>query len=264
MCPSQPSSSRPESYQVHLMNFEGPLDLLLHLIRREEMNIYDIPIARITEQYLDEIRDLAAVDIDRASEFLVMAATLLGIKSRMLLPKPPKLVVAEEQEDEADDPRTELIRQLVAYSHFKEVAGGLKDKEEEMSRVYTRGLFVEVPEGPPPLQGLTLKDLVKAFEEVLKDEWNWREVPREEIPLREKIREISFRLSRQPSGVRFQDLFTRGGSRLEIVVTFLALLELMRQRQAVVIQSGIFGEILIRKVIASEQPIGESDRIDEE
>jgi len=264
MFPSQPSGPRPESYQVQLINFEGPLDLLLHLIRREEMNIYDIPIARITEQYLLEIRDLAAIDIDRASEFLVMAATLLGIKSRMLLPKPPKLIIADEHESAADDPRAELIRQLVAYSHYKEVAVGLKDKEEQMSRIYTRGLFFEEPEGPPPLQGLTLKDLVKAFEEVLKDEWNWREVPREEIPLREKIREISFRLSRQSGGIRFQDLFTRGGGRLEIVVTFLALLELMRRRQAIAVQSGIFGEILIRRVMASDHLIGESGSGDEE
>jgi len=264
MCPAQPPNPRPESYRIHLSNFEGPLDLLLHLIRREEMNIYDIPIARITEQYLEEIRDLAAVDIDLASEFLVMAATLLGIKSRMLLPKPPALVVAEEPEDAPDDPRAELIRQLVAYSHFKEVAGGLRDKEEEMSRIYGRGLFVEEPAGPPPLQGLTIKDLVKAFESVLNDEWNWREVPREEIPLREKIREIIFRLSRQPGGIRFQDLFSRGGGRLEIVVTFLALLELMRRRQAVALQSGIFGEIMICRVIASEPPIGESELADEE
>jgi len=264
MAPSQPPNTRPDSYQVHLLNFEGPLDLLLHLIRREEMNIYDIPIAKITEKYLEEIRDLAAVDIDRASEFLVMAATLLGIKSRMLLPKPPKLLVAEENEETENDPRAELIRQLVAYSHFKEVAGGLKEREDEMSRIYTRGLFAEEPEGPAPLQGLTLKDLVKAFEDVLKDEWNWREVPREEIPLREKIREISFRLARQPDGIRFQDLFTRGGGRLEIVVTFLALLELMRRRQAIAVQSGIFGEILIRKAIASERLIGENDRIGED
>jgi len=241
-------TASPGPYTVHLANFDGPLDLLLHLIRREEMNIYDIPIAQITEQYLAVIQDLVDVDIDRASEFLVMAATLLGIKSRMLLPKPPKPVVDEELLDEqGEDPRQELVRQLVAYSQFKEIAEELRGKEQEMLRVYTRGLFVEEPSGPRPLEGLHLGDLVKAFQEVLKEEWNWREVPREEIPLREKLRELSFRLARSPRGVRFRDLFTRGGSRLEVVVTFLALLEIMRRGKAVVFQDGLFGEILIRR-----------------
>jgi segregation and condensation protein A len=244
---------RPEPYTVHLDNFDGPLDLLLHLIRREEMNIYDIPIARITEQYLAIISELAAIDVDRASEFLVMAATLLGIKSRMLLPKPPKVVVVEELPPEGgEDPREELVRQLVAYSQYKEAAAELKQREQVMARVYTRGFFAEEPEGPAPLRGLSLTDLVKAFDAVLKEEWNWREVPREEIPLREKIREINFRLSRHPGGIRFRDLFTRGGSRLEVVVTFLALLELMRQRKAVAAQGELFGEIIIRRVLASD------------
>lgn len=257
--------SRQEPYKVHLKNFEGPLDLLLHLIRREEMNIYDIPIARITEQYLEIIKDVAAVDIDRASEFLVMAATLLGIKSRMLLPKPPKVMVEEDSAaGEADDPRAELIRQLVAYSQFKQAAGDLRELETTMSRVYTRSLFVEEPEGPAPLEGLSLQDLVKAFEEVLHEEWTWREVPREEIPLREKIREINFRISRSPSGLRFRDLFTRGGSRLEIVVTFLALLELIRQRRAVAVQEGTFGEILIRRVVVTEVQVGNLSGNDED
>ncbi len=253
-------AARLEPYKIHLENFEGPLDLLLHLIRREEMNIYDIPIARITEQYLEIIRDLSAIDIDRASEFLVMAATLLGIKSRMLLPKPPKVIVEElAPELEGDDPRAELVRQLVEYSQYKQAAGELKERETAMFRVYTRSLFVEEPEGPGPLVGLSLRDLVKAFEEVLREEWNWREVPREEIPLREKIREINFRLSRSPHGVRFRDLFTRGGSRLEIVVTFLALLELIRQRKAVAAQEALFGEIMIRRVVVAEASTGEPE-----
>ena len=230
---------------VHLANFEGPLDLLLHLIRREEMNIYDIPIARITEQYLAAIQDLADLDLDRASEFLVMAATLLGIKSRMLLPKPPRLSADEEEPEEEEDPRAALVRQLVAYSRFKEAAELLREREREMLRVYTRSLFVEEPGGPPALEGIDLADLVRAFQEVLKEEWNWREVPRAEIPLREKIREIRFRVGRSPGGVRFRDLFLRGGSRLEVVVTFLALLELMRLRQVRVVQRELFGEILV-------------------
>lgn len=249
-----------EPYNVVLENFEGPLDLLLHLIRREEMNIYDIPIARITEQYLAAIQHLVAVDIDRASEFLVMAATLLGIKSRMLLPKPPKVVEEEElAADEGEDPREELVRQLVAYSQFKQVAEELRGREQEMFKLHTRGLFVEAPSGPHPLEGISLADLVKAFQEVLKEEWSWREVPREEIPLREKIREINFRISRHPGGVRFRDLFTRGGSRLEVVVTFLAVLELIRQRKVVAVQEALFGEIIIRRVLVTDAPAASSE-----
>ncbi len=253
-----------QAYVVKLENFEGPLDLLLHLIRREEMNIYDIPIARITEQYLLAIEELVESDIDQASEFLVMAATLLGIKSRMLLPKPPKQVAEEELEEEGVDPREELVRQLVTYSQFKQVAEDLKGREHEMFKVHTRQLFVEEPSGPRPLEGLSLIDLVKAFQEVLKEEWTWREVPREEIPLREKIREINFRVSRQPQGVRFRDLFTRGGTRLEVVVTFLAVLELIRQRKVVAVQEELFGEILIRRVLVTDllQPMTDEEESD--
>ncbi|MFZ5817442.1 MAG: segregation and condensation protein A [Bacillota bacterium] len=253
-----------EPYTVKLENFEGPLDLLLHLIRREEMNIYDIPIARITEQYLAVIRELVDMDIDRASEFLVMAATLLGIKARMLLPKPPKPALEEESpEEEGLDPREALVRQLVAYSQFKQVAEELRGREQEMFKVHLRGLFVEEPSGPRPLEGINLVDLVKAFQEVLKEEWSWREVPREEIPLREKIREINFRISRHPSGVRFRDLFTRGGSRLEVVVTFLAVLELIRQRKVIAVQGQLFGEILIRRVLVTDALRPESAEHDE-
>jgi segregation and condensation protein A len=136
---------RPESYTVRLEKFEGPLDLLLHLIRANDINIYDIPIARITEQYLVIIRDLSALDIDKASEFLVMAATLLGIKSRMLLPKPPKLEAEAAPEEAGEDPREELVRQLVAYSQYKEAAAELRQREEVMQKVFTRQLFLEQP-----------------------------------------------------------------------------------------------------------------------
>lgn len=252
------ASLKPEPYTIHLENFDGPLDLLLHLIRREEMNIYDIPIARITEQYLAVVADLSEVDIDRASEFLVMAATLLTIKARMLLPKPPKRQPEEEIVDEGApmeeelDPRAELIRQLVTYSQYKEIAGELRAKEQEMFHHWTRQVFLEEPPGPPPLRGLTLTDLMKAFEAVLQEEWNWREVPKEEIPLREKLREIQFLVGRSPGGVRFHQLFTRGGSRLEVIVTFLALLQLIHQRKIMATQSEQFGEIWLRKALPIE------------
>lgn len=233
---------------VRLENFEGPLDLLLYLIRREEISIYDIPIAHITEQYLEYISDLTALELDRAAEFLVMAATLLDIKARMLLPKPPPPDDAgDDHAGGAEDPRAELVRQLEAYQAFKEAAEALREREEQELRVFPRGWVPEPPATPAPLAGVTLADLVAAFQAVLQEEWSWREVPREEIPLREKIREITWRLSRSPEGVRFRELFTRGGSKREMVVTFLAVLELIRLRKAEAAQDAPFGEIVIRR-----------------
>lgn len=252
-----------EPYRVRLDVFEGPLDLLLHLIKREELNIYDIPIAKVTEQYLAYIYDLSGIDVDRASEYLVMAATLVGIKSRMLLPKPPKEEPLpddlERPEDHSEDPRAELVRQLVEYQQFKTAAEQLKGKEQTQARCYRRGYYEDLVY-ERPLEGLSLGDLVEAFEEILEEEWNWREVPREEIPLREKLREIKFRLSRSPHGVRFRELFPRHASKLEVVVTFLALLELMRLRKVLAEQEMNFGEIIIKRAPAparGESPQGE-------
>lgn len=238
---------------IHLDVFDGPLDLLLFLIRREEVSIYDIPIVRITEQYLAYIEVLSAVDLDRAAEYLVMAATLLEIKARLLLPKPPHPEAADEfaEWEGENDPRAELVRQLEEYQRFKDAAQDLKQREEVALKVYARGWHPEAPELPAPLAKVTLADLMAAFQEILKEEWSWREVPREEIPLREKLREINWRLQRHPEGVRFRDLFTRGGTRLEVVVTFLALLELIRQRRAVAEQSQTFGEIVIRRAMVA-------------
>lgn len=232
---------------VRLDAFEGPLDLLLYLIRREEVSIYDIPIARITEQYLAYIADLSDLDIDRAAEYLVMAATLLQIKARTLLPRPPRPEPEPEGTwEEEEDPRAELVRQLELYALYKEAARELARREAQAQRVWTRGWYPEPPGGPPPLVGVTLEDLVAAFRQVLEAESSWREVPRQEIPLREKVRQILARVRECPGGVRFHELFDRRASRLEIVVTFLALLELVRQRKVVAEQRQVFGEIWIR------------------
>lgn len=235
---------------IRLENFEGPLDLLLFLIRRAEVSIYDIPIARITEQYLAYIVDLSALEMDRAAEFLVMAATLLDIKARMLLPQPPPPPEDGLDEEGEADPRAELVRQLEAYEKIRAAADVLKQREELEHRVFTRGWQPDAPAGPHPLEGISLADLVEAFREVVAEQWSWREVPREEIPLREKIREINWRLARHPEGVRFRDLFTRVSSRRELVVTFLAVLELIRLRRAVAVQDQPFGDIVIRRAMA--------------
>lgn len=234
---------------VQLENFDGPLDLLLFLIRREEVSIYDIPIARITEQFLYYIQDLSTVDFDRAADYLVMAAQLMDIKSRWLLPRPQAPDV--EGEETLEDPRAELVRKLELYQQFKAAAETLKRREEEAGRSYGRGWFPEHRQVPAPLTGVDLADLVAAFQEVLQQEWSWREVPREEVPLRERMREINWRLTRHPEGIRFRDLFTGVASRLEVVVTFIAMLELIRMQRAVVVQERPFGEIMIRRNAAA-------------
>lgn len=231
-----------EDLTVHLDNFDGPLDLLLYLIQREELSIYDIPIARITEQYLNYISDIAQVDLVRAGDFLVMAATLLGIKARMLLPKPPPPL----DEETMADPRTELVRQLEAYKQMRDVVDRLRTLEEANLQVFARGAAtLERP--PAPLTGVTLQDLLAAFQRVLAETDNWREVAREEIPLREKIRELVSLLDRHPRGIAFSGLFRGGGRRLEVVITFLALLELIRLGAVEAQQAGPFAEILLRR-----------------
>jgi segregation and condensation protein A len=237
--------------RVHLHNFDGPLDLLLFLIRQQELDIYDIPIAEVTAQYLEYLADLESVNLDLASDFLVMAATLLEIKAKMLLPKPPK--AAEPVVEEAGpDPRAELVERLLEYSRFKEAAGFLREMETEQGARYFRPLAEpgDRRDEAPLLEGVTLQDLTEALRELLQEaEENWREVPRQEIPLREKIREISWRLTRARDGITFRELVSRGLSRLEVVVTFLALLELIRTRRVLVSQDRVFGEILIRRVL---------------
>lgn len=236
--------------RVHLHNFDGPLDLLLYLIKQQELDIYDIPIAEVTAQYLEYLADIESVNLDLASDFLVMAATLLEIKAKMLLPKPPRAV--EPEEEQGPDPRAELVERLLEYGRFKEAAGFLRDREAEQGARFFRPL-VEVgdrSDEASPLEGISLLDLLEAFRQLLREtEDNWREVPRQEIPLREKIREINWRLARARDGITFRELLSRGTSRLEVVVTFLALLELIRTRRVLVSQDRVFGEILIRRAL---------------
>lgn len=232
---------------VRLQNFEGPLDLLLYLIRREEVSIYDIPIARITEQYLAYLEDLPALELDRAADFLVMAATLLHIKARMLLPRPPRADPGAEEEAaaEAEDPRAALVRQLEAYQRYKELAAELARLEAEAAHSYPRGWHPPAGRGPAPLAGVGLADLVAAFRRLLERREAWREVPREAVRLGDRLRAIRDALAARPEGVRFEELFPDGASRLEVVVTFLALLELIRQRHVTARQERPFGSILI-------------------
>ena len=239
-------------YKVKLEVFEGPLDLLLYLIKKEEVDIYDIPIERITTQYMEYLSLMKLLNLEVAGEFLVMAATLMYIKSRMLLPVDQQ--VTDVEAEEGEDPRWELIRQLVEYKKFKDAALQLGRREEEQSQLYPRqvgdlGLAVE-PD--LPLADVGIFDLINAFNQVLKkasEREDFREIFEERFTVSDKIEEILYTL-RDRVGILFSALFAEVGSRAEVVVTFLALLELIRLKRLRVQQDEAFGEIQVTKAIA--------------
>jgi len=235
-------------YKVRLEIFEGPLDLLLYLIKREELDIYDISLERITQQYLEYLQAFKELNIDVAGEFVVMAANLIYLKSRSLLPadqQPP-----EEEVDE-DDPRWDLIRQLIAYKKFKEAAEHLQTRELEQQRIFARvgdGIAPEV--APLHLGEVGIFQLINAFQNVLKRldaQDDLREMFGENFTVSDKIDRILQSLAGGVS-VRFSELFAHMAARVEIVVTFLALLELIRLKQVRAIQSDEFDEIEIAPV----------------
>ncbi|MCC2683375.1 MAG: segregation/condensation protein [Paenibacillaceae bacterium] len=233
--------------------FEGPLDLLLHLIDKAEVDIYDIPIKQITEQYMEFVQTMQELKLDIASEFLVMAATLLSIKSKLLLPKPP--VVEEDAElfDEGEDPRDELVRRLIEYRKYKEMAGQLRDMEQERSLLYTKEADDLTPfvqqQVINPVKGLAAFDLVILFQKALRKMASRNvvaKIRRDEISVKDRIRELSDLLSRSEGQILFSSLFDEELTREEIVVTFLALLELMKMKRIVCYQHGLFADIVIQ------------------
>lgn len=236
--------------QYKLETFEGPLDLLLHLIDKDEIDIYDIPIAHITDQYMEYLAGMSQIELEATSEFLVMAATLLAIKSKMLLPKPPVLDMGIELED-GEDPREELVQKLIEYRKYKQIAEQLRDKELARSLIYSREpedltpFLPEVKENP--LQGILPADLLLAFQRVLKRAVRSQTVAkirRDEISVKDRILEL-VELLRTEQRVRFSKLFSDRASRDEIVVTFLALLELMKNKMVSCYQHRLFEDIVI-------------------
>jgi segregation and condensation protein A len=238
-------------YKVKLEVFEGPLDLLLYLIRKDEVDIYDVSLERITSHYLEYLETFRMLDLEIAGEFVVMAANLIYIKSRNLLPvhqQPP------DEEAEEEDPRWDLIRQLIEYKKFKDAAFQLHHRE-----LLQEGLIVRVPEKPAfEDSGTLLKsevgifDLINAFQKVLKKielkRENLREIFEESYTVSDKI-EFIMRTVAGERPVSFYDLFENAASRTEIAVTFLALLELIRMKQIRVFQDSLFAEIEIRAVL---------------
>jgi segregation and condensation protein A len=242
---TEESAEDKEKYTVKLEMFEGPLDLLLYLIKREEINLWDIPIARITEQYLEYIQIMQNLNITLAGEFLVMAATLIYIKSKMLLPPDP--TQPQEEISLEDDPRHELVYQLLEHQKFKNAAQMLYAKEEIELEVWSKPPREFQDEGEEVI-AVTLFDLVAAFRDVVKrfSERVVLEYEREEITLEEKLAEIRNLLLVQET-IQFSTLFERMHSWSHLIVTFLAVLELVKLSEIRILQKQAFGEILLFK-----------------
>lgn len=246
-----------DDYKVSLEAFEGPLDLLLHLIRKEEVDIYDIPIGRIASQYLAYLEQMRSLDINVAGEFVVMAATLMVIKSRMLLPQEEQRE-GEEADAEELDPRLDLVRQLVEYKRFKEAAERFGVLEVWRGAMFGRGGAEEpLPAGPEgaaarKLGDIGLEELMKAFRAVLeraKETVSFGHLKLHRWSVPDKMNGLLSRLSVAEGGrLRFGELFTEGAAKGEIIVTFVALLELLRLRHVRAEQSDLFGEVFIEAI----------------
>jgi segregation and condensation protein A len=239
-------------YKVQFEVFEGPLDLLLYLIKKEEVDIYEVNLTQLAAQFIEYVEVMRMLDLEIAGEFLVMASTLMYIKSRELLPKDQQVQNAEE--DEGEDPRWELIRQLVEYKKFKDAASQLQAREWDQERTFPR-LPVRAEEpapAAPPRAEASLFDLINAVTEVLKrvgQRGDLREIFEDKWSVSEKI-EFLVKLTAEKGSVKFSELFSGATSRAEVVCTFLALLELIRLRQLVCVQSADFGEIEITRAPA--------------
>lgn len=245
---------------VKLQVFEGPLDLLLYLLEKNKVNIYDIPIVEITEQYMEYIREMKRQDLEVLSEFLVMAATLIDIKSRMLLPSNP------DSEKEEEDPRAELVQQLLEYKMYKCMAYELKDRQMDAGRVMYKKPTIpeEVRAYEPPvdihelMSDITLSRLHEIFESIMKKQQDkidplrskFGKIEKEEVSLEDKMED----LKKYAAGHRhfsFRGLLTAQSSKVEVVVTFLAILELMKMGTIRISQEHIFDDIQIDSKVAA-------------
>ncbi len=254
-------------YKVQLEVFEGPLDLLLYLVKKDEVDIYDISIERITTQYLAYLETFAVLQIEVAGEFLVMAANLLYIKSRTLLPKDQQMA---DEEAEEDDPRWELIRQLIEYRKFKEAANHLRDQEDLQSALFPRAVSLDPAHAPVIDENMLIGDvgifdLINAFQRALK------RLPAEEKPgeIHEEVFTVTDRINHlirmvdRGVSMKFDELFNEASTRSELVVTFLAILELIRMKQFRVRQEEQFGEIWLERTLPSDEELEVTDTIHE-
>ncbi len=240
-----------DEYRVQLDIYNGPLDLLLYLIRREEVDIYDIPIARITEQYMAYVEVLRQIDPNAAGEFLVLASMLMEIKSRTLLPRPPV-----EEEEDFEDPRLELVRQLLEYKKFKDAAEHLRESAETRAQRFARQPAEIQPDSRDDveIESLGMWDLVEAFREVMTRVGRLvpHEIQYDDTPVALHAADIADRLQREDGSMEFARIF-EGRTRSECIGLFLALLELIRQRRVRAEQEESFGPIYIH--LLSTEPI---------
>ena len=238
------------STQVQLPIFEGPLDLLLHLIKKNEVSISDIPIATITEQYLATLELMETLSLDVAGEFLVMASTLVHIKSRMLLPAGAD----EPDEDDGVDPREDLVRRLLEYQRYKDAAGQLEQREVLTRDVFTRAAVPSEEVGPRGFRELSVFELLGALKRVIDRLPNdtFHDITLEKITVREKMTLLLDRL-RQQDSVLFESLFAEARSRMEVVVTFLAMLELVKVSAIRIFQEALAGPIMIEAATGMDE-----------
>lgn len=245
--------------KVKLESFEGPLDLLLHLLDKNKVNIYDIPIVEITKQYMEYIREMQRQDLNIMSEFLVMAATLLDIKSRMLLP-------LDEEDEEEEDPRAELVEQLLQYKMFKYMSLELKDRQIDAGKMLYKVPTIpeEVRQYEEPIDmdalcaDVNLAQLNRIFHSVIRKQVdkidpirsNFGQIEREEISLSDKLIYLET-YAKEHTRFQFRALLERQKSKTEIIVTFLAILELMKTGKIQIIQEQLFDEIYIESKIAA-------------
>jgi len=230
--------------RVSLEIFEGPLDLLLYLIKKDEVDIYEVSIERITDQYLEYIDTFKILNIELASEFIVMAANLMYIKSRTLLPRNEQ---APEEDIDEEDPRWELIRQLVEYKKFKDAANYLEKREVENQKFYSaeQQFCDDLEEDGEPIVNVGIFELIQAFQGVLKrfdDEDDLTEIADDRFTVSDKIDYLITNVSKGQK-VKFYQLFEEASTKSEVLVTFLALLELIRLNEFQVRQNGVLGEI---------------------
>jgi segregation and condensation protein A len=260
---SQDFESVSDAFPVRLEHFDGPLDLLLHLIKKNEVNIYDIPIALITQQYLDALRLMEELDLDVAGEFIVMAATLIHVKSKMLLPRPETAAGVEAEEE---DPRDALVRRLLEHQKYKAAAGLLHEREQVRAAQWPRPdeRVAEIAgEDIEPELEVDLFSLLAAFQSVVQRARQRPKVllPPEQISVETRIEQLLVRLS-ETVACGFEDLFSDADDRAGLIVTFLAVLEMIRLKLVRVFQSGNFGPIRVYKrprPVDAPHPIGDPE-----
>ena len=232
--------------RVSLEIFEGPLDLLLYLIKKDEVDIYDVSIEKITSQYLEYIETFKILNIELASEFIVMAATLMYIKSRTLLPRNEQ---APEEDVDEEDPRWELIRQLVEYKKFKDAANYLERREADNQQIFGSERQDAEEDEEEPILNVGIFDLIRAFQGILKrfeDEEDLAEIADDRFTVSDKIDYLMVRVNKGEK-IKFTELFAEATTKGEVMVTFLALLELIRLNEFQVRQERILGEIEIKR-----------------